>query len=156
MDKGGYTPHEPFRSHQDWEGSLSLLLLNPSLHDDLHGCLAHLPRALISVPDWSRVGAWLPAARPLPTLLLDDHGGKGRSPLSPAPPIPAPGGARPVKKKVDRQATTLELRLATEHLSTALGRQNPRLPHHQTDQLPTPSSKSVAIITNPSLAQTCR
>src|SRR5216684_200934 len=103
MDKGGYTPHEPFRSHQDWEGSLSLLLLNPSLHDDLHGCLAHLPRALISVPDWSRVGAWLPAARPLPTLLLDAHGGKGRSPLSPAPPLPAPGGARPLKKKVDRK-----------------------------------------------------
>ena len=26
MDKGGYTPHEPFRSHQDWEGSLSYVV----------------------------------------------------------------------------------------------------------------------------------
>src|SRR3981081_2737638 len=51
MDKGGYTPHEPFRSHQDWEGSLSSVVEPAPLHEGLQARLAHLPRALIPVPD---------------------------------------------------------------------------------------------------------
>jgi hypothetical protein len=51
MDKGGYAPHEPFRSHQDWEGSLSLWLLKPALNHALQMRLTHLPQALIPVPE---------------------------------------------------------------------------------------------------------
>ncbi len=64
MDKGGYTPHEPFRSHEDWEGSLSYVV-EPQLNDGLHARLAHLPWALIPVPDTAVISGWLYEPGPL-------------------------------------------------------------------------------------------
>src|SRR6266851_1255844 len=92
--------------------------------------------------------------------------GKGRSqaePLVPRTPYPSAAAPDLQKKEVDHQSVHW-IRPAFLGSQTRLfaGRpQNLHLPWqatlvYLTTQLPTPSSKSVAKITNPSLTQTCR
>ncbi len=82
--------------------------------------------------------------------------GKGAEPLVPRTPYPSAWRRPTIKQEGRSQDRTLELRLATEHISPTLGRQTPVYLTTRPNQLPTPSSKSVAKITNPSLTQTRR
>jgi hypothetical protein len=103
----------------------------------------------------------------LPGAPARRHGGKGQSTLSPAPPIPAPAGAQPSKKEIDRRPRASEPQPAFgtpphPRLFTAPPQNtSPRALCRTTracvtPPVATPSSKSVAKITTPSLTQTCR
>jgi len=109
--QGGSAPYELSRSHQDWEGSLSLVV-DPVLNDELRLPLPHLPGALISVPDWAvsvpacgRL-AGPPASRRSCSTPTGERGG---APCPPPPPIPAPSAPDPLRKEIDRQTDPLDL-----------------------------------------------
>jgi hypothetical protein len=111
MDKGGYTPHEPFRSHQDWEGSLSSLVVEPVSY------MMTFTRASLTCPGLSfpsRTGLSVPACgRPAGPRTYrrscSRPRGKGAEPLCPPHPLSqrlrAPDHH---KKEIDRQTRALE------------------------------------------------
>lgn len=169
MDKGGYTPHEPFRSHQDWEGSLSLIV-GAGLHGGRHVRFRHLARGLILVPYWlvSSCLAQDPTAPPdLKALPRQYAGERGGAPCPPTPPIPVlPHPTfNSIGRSPDRTLNLWPVKLATDpgshpHDSVALPVADHALCHrsivNRHRQLTTPSSKSGAKTSHPSLTQTRR
>ena len=145
------------------------LVVEPVLNDDLHACLAHLPRALIPVPDRALRACVRPPSRSsdLPTLLLDAQRGiRGGAPYPPHPlsqRLRAPDHQR--RRSIARQEhcnrsqllAGRHTRLFTAPPQDTSPRALPRTTRvYVTPPVASPSSKSVAKITTPSLTQTCR
>ena len=113
------------------------LVVEPVLNDDLHPCLSHLSRALIAIPDWAVSAAGGPRTQPAQQLLGIRHADAV---------VNVEHGQPFAAGRIARRGAALG-----SHPMTM-----PDIARLRHRQLSTPSSKSVAITSLPSLTHTCR